>query len=62
MANHKICEKCGATYGWGERCDCEEEAKREAVAQELQRRVKATMLLSTFGKRGKKNGRNAKPH
>lgn len=56
MANHKVCELCGATYGWGESCDCVREAKREEIAKQIQRQVQATMFLSKCGK-GRKNGR-----
>lgn len=56
MANHKVCELCGATYGWGERCTCVEDAKREQVAAEIQKKVQATMDLVLAGKRGNKRG------
>ena len=56
MANHKVCELCGATYGWGETCDCVQEAKREAVTKQIQQQVQATMMLALCRK-GRKNGR-----
>jgi hypothetical protein len=62
MANHKVCDLCGATYGWGETCDCVAEAKREATAKEIEKKVQATMQLVLARKRGKKNGRNASNH
>ena len=57
MANHKVCELCGATYGWGETCDCVKEAEREQVAAQIQKQVQATMKLVLTGG---KNGRTSK--
>lgn len=62
MPYYHKCDLCGANLDPGEKCTCVEDAKREIIAKEIQQKVKATMLLSTFGKRGKKNGRNAKPY
>ena len=59
MANHKVCELCGATYGWGETCDCVQEAKREAAVKEIQKKVQATMKLGLCGKVKNKNGKRA---
>lgn len=60
MANHKVCELCGATYGWGEACDCVREAKREAAVKEIQKKVQATMQLGLCGKGVKNDGTRTK--
>lgn len=58
MAYYYKCDLCGANLDPGEKCTCVEDAHREAIAKQIQQKVKATMLLSTFGKRGKKHGQH----
>lgn len=55
MANHKVCKLCGATYGWGETCDCVREAKREKIKKQ----ANTFLQLQQCGKRGKKNDKRA---
>lgn len=56
MAYYKVCDLCGATLDPGEKCTCVEDAKRERVAAEIQKKVQATMALVLAGKRGNKRG------
>jgi len=58
-ANHKVCNLCGATYGWGESCDCVREAEREKEENQIEQQVNAFLRLQQCGKGRKKNDKRA---
>lgn len=57
MPYYKICDRCGANLDPGEKCTCVEDARREAIAKDIEKKAQATMQL-VLGKRGVNRGRN----
>lgn len=57
MPYYHQCELCGANLDPGERCTCVEDARREAIAKDIEKKAQATMQL-LIGKRGANRGRN----
>lgn len=57
MAKFRTCEKCGASLGHGEVCDCEREARKQSVAYKareaaIKEAVDAEVIITLEKKKG----------